>query len=256
MKSHAQPCLVILDGGLASLSAAWTAGVCGGAPSRTAGGFIPALQGSAASVRLAHARHWADLCTLAAIVERCDVPEPSAIVETEAHSDERTDDAPTPVSRIGFEQSVLLLAACHEALSHGISRVVWPIHIGDIDGLGGPDQPPPLDLIADACDRAMLASQLASVDAGRASMGVTIELPYVDFTDKQMLELALDLGVPMSAGWWCDRAAATTPREAQQPCGQCKPCSRWQRALSAASPGAALVQVLAGMRKRHAQTSV
>ncbi len=218
----------------------------------------PNLRGPGAEQRSNLLRGWGALCTLAEVVLAADVSEPIAdsVGSSEPHRDRPEADIhaePSPgvdVSRFGYEQSALLLAACHAALKRGIGRVVWPVHIGDVGGLGGPDQPPPLDLIADACDRAMLASQLASVDAGRSSMGVTIELPYVDFTDRQMIEVALDLGVPMAGCWWCARDGG---KGVTTPCGQCDGCSRWQHALTAASPGTTMVQVVGGLGLKKGQ---
>lgn len=237
---------MVIDGGLSALCAAWSEGVCGVAPPNSVVTLMPNLRTSAPAHRSAQGRAWTSLCSLSEFVHRPDLPEPLPFDEPPtAEPQHRSTDPPSiNLSRAGYEQSVILLAACHEAMARGLSRVVWPIHIGD-PGAGGrsdPDQPPPLDLIADACDRALLAAQLASVDAGRASMGVTIELPFVDFTDRQMFEVALDLGAPLAACWWCRRepAAGLAPT----PCGACDSCSRWQRALTAASPGTSLINIV------------
>ena len=236
--------------------------MCGGAPDRSAVALVPTLRGGGAARRGELVRRWAALCALGEVVELTDVHEPEPDAGQPSGADpEGPEPADSPVSRAGYEQSALLLAACHLALARGLTRVVWPIHIGDVGALGGADQPPPLDLIADACDRSMLAAQLASVDAGRASMGVTIELPYVDFTDKQMIEVALDLGVPMSACWWCQREGAKGSASGgaggaeATPCGQCEACARWQRALTAASPGTTMTQIVTRPASQRGQRS-
>lgn len=100
----------------------------------------------------------------------------------------------------------------------------------------------------------MLAAQLASVDAGRASMGVTIGLPYVDFTDKQMIEVALDLGVPMSACWWCQREGRRGAGERRRRAGNARRV-RWQRALTAASPGTTMTQIVTRPASQRRQRS-
>lgn len=149
----------------------------------------------------------------------------------------------------------------HQPLSQpsGLPRVVWPVQID-------PDQPTTaaLDRIADALDRASLVGQLALVEHERLarwphpanrlprrplSPGPEwdgLHAPLIDFTDSQLVELALDLGVPLRAL----RALASTPAsspagddamiwacstiDASTSCGVCAPCRRWRSALDIA----------------------
>jgi hypothetical protein len=97
----------------------------------------------------------------------------------------------------GLAQTELLLAAGAEAISRGLSRVIWPVQRG---GPGaGPTGSTGLDeqvlgLVLGASDRAVAAGRLLSLDAPEG--GLTIETPLVDLTDVQVADLALDTDLP------------------------------------------------------------
>lgn len=125
----------------------------------------------------------------------------------------------------------MLISAAAAAAEAGLGRVIWPIH-------AGPNPELDLDALADICDRALLVSQLATIDLPRAVSGnslraIKIETPYADFTDAELLELALDLDAPLGACWWCRSESST---ESQSPCGACAECVRWRQALAAIDP--------------------
>ncbi|MBC7772111.1 MAG: 7-cyano-7-deazaguanine synthase [Pyrinomonadaceae bacterium] len=243
MKPRSQSCLVVADGRLPGLCAAWAAGVCGGSPAGTSWVAYPKPSGNGARGRAAVVQTYAHTCNLQGGIELpgvSDVGAGRASLGAESVDQDQS-------GRQGYEQSVVLLAACRAAIQQGLSRVVWPINLGgDAAQDTGAPSGKALHHIADACDRAMLAGQLANIDAGRSSQGVVIELPYVDFSDAQVMELAIDMGVPLSACWWCDGDGAAA-------CGTCGQCVRWQRALTAVSPGATLVQVVTGRKHERVE---
>ena len=92
--------------------------------------------------------------------------------------------------------TAMLMAAGQEALRLGLSRIIWPIHLGRED-----DQSRLLDssvsAIAAITDRAAAAARLLTLDGGDA--GLVIELPYIDFVDAQLADLAADLDLPLHA---------------------------------------------------------
>jgi hypothetical protein len=104
------------------------------------------------------------------------------------------------------------------------------------------------DTLADVCDRALLAGQLVGLDVARLgsagdgapmAKGLRIETPYADLTDAQLMDLALDMDVPLHACWWC-------LNEDAKPCAHCSGCMRWREALAAVDPAGRLdIQVLA-----------
>jgi len=104
----------------------------------------------------------------------------------------------------GPDDNRLLLAAAAAALEHGCDRVAWPVHFG---GPGTPGEPGhDLDAISRAVDRALLITRLIGVDAAQhARPAFRIETPYIDFTDRQIADLALDLDVPVETCWWWRR---------------------------------------------------
>ncbi len=104
-------------------------------------------------------------------------------------------------SSIGSIQSRILLEAAQIAIRSGIRKVVWPIRVMRPETRVGMDQL--IDTIGNTVDRAILASRLASLDADQdTAVDVTIETPFVDLSNEQMLDLASDLAVPVEACWW------------------------------------------------------
>lgn len=118
------------------------------------------------------------------------------------------------------------MAAAMAAAEAGISRVLWCVHHGaTVTG-----DKANLDEIARACDRALLASRLLSLDM---ETEVRIEVAYADFSDVQLIELAADLDAPLESCWWATEATRSpTAAEARQ---------RWMRAMDAAGLGDMLV---------------
>lgn len=241
------PPLIIADGGIASLLASWTEGICtpaAGGGGRSGGGvegvggvggiggpilwfpgaqvIPPALVASS----LETVRRQAELCHAAELIIHADA---ASII---------ADDPPT-LRAAGLRQTGMLIAAAVEAARRGLSRVIWPIH------LGGPDNPAAIDLptVADACDRALLVSQLIQIDltGGRE---LRIETPYADFTDRQIAELALDLDAPLdvAAVRWCDLPPADPSVPAPgAACGRCVTCRRWAAAFAGLPRGPGVV---------------
>jgi hypothetical protein len=211
-------------------------------PSRGVMAWFPA--GFPAGKVSPRGRRWAieqhfELCQLAALSDQCALSfHPESMIDAAAsRPGDATSSAAKPdqlgesiLRHDAVADSAMLLGAVLEALSCGRSRVLWPIHLGDADDLAR---------VADACDRAMLLAELASIDVRRGS--VAIETPYVDYTDRQIVELALDLGMPLSAAWWCEvdgphvegENAAGGGGRPPQPCGRCPSCVRWHAAITA-----------------------
>lgn len=114
-----------------------------------------------------------------------------------------TSDTLTPGHLDTFSQdSFMLLHAARAALAAGATEVIWPIQLGGA-GLDNLDIARSEELVrrmALAADRALLCSRLATIDAADAVIelgGVNIQTPMLEFADRQIVDLALDLGVPM-----------------------------------------------------------
>ncbi len=112
----------------------------------------------------------------------------------------------------GPGQSLALLTIAQQAAVMGLRRVVWAVQFP----LLGAE--PDLDRIAATVDRCLLISRLVSLDLwdhpNPAVPEVRIETPLVDLSDPQIADLALDLGVPISAAWWIDGVG--DPAQAEQ----------------------------------------
>jgi hypothetical protein len=102
---------------------------------------------------------------------------------------------PTNTCCAGVEGEAIarrLLEAAYLARATGASLVVWPQAAGpELD----------LDKAAAAVDRALLVGRLASLGA---EAGVEVRVPYVDYTDRQLADLVLDMDLPIWTCWWYD----------------------------------------------------
>ncbi|MCC6676548.1 MAG: hypothetical protein IT436_05335 [Phycisphaerales bacterium] len=107
----------------------------------------------------------------------------------------------------GLADDRLLMDVAASAIQHGCDRVIWPIHYGGPGHASDPAEPAhDLDAISAAVDRALLITRLVGIDAGQhARPAFRVETPYVDFTDRQIADLALDLDVPVETCWWWHR---------------------------------------------------
>lgn len=100
----------------------------------------------------------------------------------------------------GERASRMLVSAAYAALHRGCNRVVWPVHF---DENGQAD----LTAVADALDRALLVTRLVALDAGGL---LRVDVPFADFTDRQVAELVIDMDVPVKTCWWWHAQSART----------------------------------------------
>ncbi len=126
----------------------------------------------------------------------------------------------------GALDCLVLTHAAMTGASMGTGRIIWPVHLSQLERAG--ESAEELTRIANACDRAMLAGALASVDA--SGDGVRIELPYADLSDEQIADLARDTMAPVDAAWWCEGEPGPTGRR----CGTCPACRHWAKLLGLA----------------------
>ncbi len=122
--------------------------------------------------------------------------------------------------------SRLLMDACTDAATHGRTEVVWPVQFtaaargsGEID----------LDLVSRAADRALLVTRLMTLDSGAHGVpSLHVETPFVDLTDRQVADLAVDLAAPVATCWWWGEGAGDEAASSR---------ARWTAALRAAGFG-------------------
>ena len=177
--------LVVVDGGMGSIVA------CAAARARTL---------SVGSDGRGPTPIWLDRARLLSDASRFDrLFESLGVEPLKQHPDpevERRGDRP---------DSLTLLTATLRAADHGIAHVVWPIHAG----VEGRPSEMDLELAALHVDTALLVTRLVALDAQRhRCASIRVETPYADFSDRQLAELALDLGAPFRmAPWWNDASA-------------------------------------------------
>lgn len=227
-------CVVVFDGSIAAVVAAWLEGVCkgvgvgaadvGGGKSGGGAGkpalWIPA--GADGLVGRAAER----------LVETAQLGE--IIVGGVAGANG------------GLAASAMLMAAGADAMvrgSGGAERVIWPVQCA---GAFGDEQR--VTQQAAATSRALLAARLLSVDAkenGGAGGGILIDTPVLDLTDNELLELAADIDAPVGLARWCVQQAEVGGTV----CGVCDGCRRWVPAIRAAG----LVAKVAGVQVAKGQ---
>ena len=117
----------------------------------------------------------------------------------------------------GLEWSTLLLQALIAAAQLKCSRIVWPVQLGlDIDRIGA------------AAETAQAISDLGIIEgSGGVSGGISgggmdivIDLPLMDRTEAEVVDLAEDMGCPSRAFWPCQK-------DGPEPCTECPECQKW-----------------------------
>lgn len=159
----------------------------------------------------------------------------------------------TPAER---SRSLRLVAAATAAARLGCRRLIWPVQAigggvgegGDV-GVGGVGS---LDVerVANLLDVATLVGRLVSIETG---CEVSVETPFVDLTDQQLVELALDMGLDREQCWWA--AGGTHLGERDQNAAMVAEASqvrqRWEGAFARSGwPATPIVRTKAGQRTR------
>lgn len=229
MNDRVDPALIIADGSLAGLIACWSEGVARSEVAGDAGAsaaanvvWMPDDLLPARARRQDAARRHVQMCGCSRFITGEPVStDLSAVASTLGPH------AQLPSS---MRQTALLLSAAAWAMALGLRRVVWPVYWTE-------DGEPAMDWLADVTDRAMLAGQIASIDMPRvagpdAGGMLRIETPYADLDTPQLIELALDMDVPLAAAWWCESESQPPMRA----CGQCGACQRLRAALDDVDP--------------------
>jgi 7-cyano-7-deazaguanine synthase in queuosine biosynthesis len=152
-----------------------------------------------AGIRREYARKQAEHFKISKLVE-LDMPSIQSAQNTQ----------PNPGQDHALARALILLAAVGHAAEVGIDRVIWPAQFN------GDHQ-----LIARTTEQALLIEHLAQLE--RANVPV-IDLPILDLTDSQLIELGSQLDVPWHLAWTCDG-------HSDKPCLSCPSCMRRRQAF-------------------------
>ena len=113
---------------------------------------------------------------------------------------------------------VLLLAARLQC-----TRVVWPVHAGGHDAVD-------IDRLSQIADRGLVASKFASIcSSASTAVGLHVDTPFADLTDRQLADMAIDIDAPVDACWWwkaTDKASDKSSEEQREK-------TRWVKSLLA-----------------------
>ncbi len=96
----------------------------------------------------------------------------------------------------GEAESRALLTAVHAAARARCDAIIWPVSAAGPGGIN-------LDRVAACADRALLVGRLVAIDAAEHGLpGLTVTIPFIDLSDRQIADLALDMAVPIETCWW------------------------------------------------------
>ena len=193
--------LILNSGGLRSLVA--TAATLQDA-NRTRGSFLHVIDGRENQmVRTAHVRSQADFYGVPRVIE-VDMP------HVYGHGHGKKPDG-SPMGSLTAPQ--FLLAALQQARFIQAARIIWPCSFNQ-----------DMKLIARATEQVLLLDHLADLEGVPMPQ---IEMPLVDMTDKQVIELGSQLDVPWQIGWSC---LTQNPK----PCRACPSCLKRRQAFRSA----------------------
>lgn len=207
--------LVMSDGGLASLIGAWCAAEAASlADHGERAALWPAIWDRVEDDEAKRRRHAARAQAEAA---RLDIAAKPLNPPSEA--------------ALGERRSILLIAASGVARRFGCDRVLWPVQAAGTDDSDPSEDSARLAAIGDCVDRALLVTRLGELDEAGPSGADSpiVEAPYADLTDRQLAELALDLGVPVETCWWWDAPGESADAERR----------RWSAWFPASEPAGA-----------------
>ena len=120
---------------------------------------------------------------------------------------ERPDPAADPV----LPRTRLLASAVAVALQLRAERIVWPVQTGT-----------GFEAVAQMTELLVAIQQVVRLEQGNCPV---IQTPMLEWTDQQMMELGVQLGVPWQMAWSCVNAT-------DQPCRVCPGCRRRQAAFA------------------------
>lgn len=121
-----------------------------------------------------------------------------------------------------FARGTMLLAAVAEAQRLRAGRLVWPVQAGlDVQRTAGATE---LTILAQHLAQA--DQQLTEADPAGGSLP-EMQMPLLELTDAQVIELGHELRVPWQLAWTCLTGQG-------QPCRACAGCTRRRRAFEAA----------------------
>lgn len=209
MSTRTPRAVIVSDGGLASLIAAAIEHERGGDAPPKPGQPMPA-PGAVWAVPPASA-DGADEAYTAAAKAQAAAYGLDTLGEAELPSVERV---AAKLGLAGQRDTLTLIRAGYLAAMKGCGRVVWPIRV---EPGRTTDDRETLDRTAAVLDRALLVGRLISIDlrdprwAHAGIPEVTIETPFVDLTDAQLVDLAIDLDIDSGLCWWGEPFGAQAP---------------------------------------------
>jgi len=123
----------------------------------------------------------------------------------------REDDMPDPVT---FYRPQILIAALAQAIEFKVQRLVVPFACNAVH-----------DQIARITEQLTLVLHLVELDYAHALPAV--EMPLLELTDRELVELGEQMQVPWPKSWSCRHAG-------DEPCGGCPVCVSRSQAFKAA----------------------
>lgn len=219
--SEVASAVVIIDGSVASLVAAWremlrvTAGFASGS-SASAGVLGSVMPGSAGGEKASVAKYLIGFVPAglaegqrAAAMRIIEMTGMSRVVAGGTHGAEGVSERGPEVrlAARGLDATEMLLGAGALAMDRGMERVVWPICTGALAAghlmQAGEDWASRRgEVMAEIFDRGLLVGRLLSIDVPAGRRAITVQTPLLELSDEQLVDLAGDLDAPAGRAWW------------------------------------------------------
>lgn len=181
-------------------------------------GSLAGLAAVALSERPEHAILWHPVSEAPGASRREEMArEHASIFKVEAFVEARV--MGCPGEGMNIADAAMILAAAQAAHERQCRRIVWPLHVGEeFEGLSR------------AYEMVLMLCQMidfALCDGEHDPFESTLETPFLDLTDSNLVEVASKSHAPLWAARWCEG-------DRTEPCMKCESCQRWGEAFRAA----------------------
>ena len=114
-----------------------------------------------------------------------------------------------------LQDAGIVLFAAAEARKHRCGKLIWPTH-------GNQDY----NYISEALERKILLNHIIDLN-NEGLEKLTLDTPFLDLSDNEIVDIALRSDAPIKTAWWCDH-------DGDKNCGGCDQCNRWRKAFDKA----------------------
>jgi len=123
------------------------------------------------------------------------------------------DEGDDAASIVGYRVMALMLLAAEFALARTYDRIIWPVQFGR-----------DFDRVAHVYECRTLLNHLIAMESGDGDRTVSLDVPFLDLTDDEIVDLVVQADGPIGSVWFCEH-------DGDEACGGCDSCLRWKQAF-------------------------